>query len=241
MNLVIDIGNSRIKLAVFDHKELVYSTQTSSDQFEKKLLEVTQNYHCKCALISNVGQGFSKEFKSLFNNIQVLELSQTTTMPFKNQYHTPETLGVDRMALAAAATVQFPKKNVLVIDAGSCITYDYVNDNGDYLGGAISPGLGMRYKSVHEFTENLPLLEITSKVESIGRSTAESIHSGIIKGVVSEIEDRISKFAEKSEDLTVVLTGGDVNFLADKLKNGIFANPNFLLEGLNSILIHNIE
>ena len=143
--------------------------------------------------------------------------------------------------MAAASVFKFSDKNVLVIDAGSCITYDFIDNKGVYYGGAIAPGIEMRYKSLHTFTDKLPLLDVTYPKQLIGDSTEESIHSGIVNGVLIEIEGVIERYKEKNEELTVVLTGGDTNFLAKRLKNSIFANPNFLLEGLNNILNYNLE
>ena len=128
---------------------------------------------------------------------------------------------------------------MLVIDAGSCITYDFVNDKAVYPGGAISPGIEMRYKAVHQYTANLPLLSKRDDIPLIGDSTENAIHLGILNGVICEIEGIIEQYRLKNIKLTVVLTGGDTNFLAKNLKSSIFATPNFLLEGLNSILIHN--
>ena len=160
-------------------------------------------------------------------------------MPFKNDYDTPHTLGVDRLALMAAAVDQYPKSNVLVIDAGSCITYDFMDANQNYLGGAISPGLEMRYKSLEAFTSNLPLLQKTVPNQSIGSSTEASIHSGILYGILYEIEGTIKAYQNKYPDLTVILTGGDADFLCKQFKISIFAHSNFLLEGLNFLLEFN--
>ncbi|MFT7498501.1 MAG: type III pantothenate kinase, partial [Porticoccaceae bacterium] len=147
----------------------------------------------------------------------------------------------DRIALASASVFKFPNKNVLVIDAGTCITYDFIDKKGVYYGGAIAPGIEMRYKSLYTFTDKLPLLDVTDPKQLTGNSTEESIHSGIVNGILSEIEGMIDRYKEKNKELTVVLTGGDTNFLAKRLKNSIFANPNFLLEGLNNILNYNLK
>ena len=149
-------------------------------------------------------------------------------------------MGVDRIALVSSAASQFPNKNVLIIDAGTCITYDFINEKGCYLGGAISPGIKMRYQSLHKFTKKLPLLETKLPENLIGGSTEECIHSGVVNGVINEIDSNIDSYRKKNKDLTIVLTGGDVNFLSNRLKNGIFANPNFLLQGLNTILTYNL-
>jgi len=166
-------------------------------------------------------------------------VSSASKVPFKNTYKTPKTLGVDRIALVAAAVVKFPKKHVLVIDAGTCITYDFVTKEAAYLGGAISPGIKMRYQSLHAFTENLPLLDVFESNNFIGTSTEESIISGVLTGVQKEINGFIEDYQQEYLDLTVVLTGGDTNFLSKQLKSSIFANQNFLLQGLNEILKFN--
>ena len=178
-------------------------------------------------------------FVSLALEAQVLRLDSNTKLPFKNLYKTPKTLGVDRMALVSASVNQYPDSNVLIIDAGTCITYDFVNSEGEYLGGAISPGIKLRYQSLNNFTANLPLLEAEIPNGIIGDSTSQAIHSGVINGILRELDGIIAEYQKKYPDLTVILTGGDSNFLSNQLKNSIFANSNFLLEGLNYILEFN--
>ena len=143
------------------------------------------------------------------------------------------------MALVCASVRQFSDKNVLIIDAGTCITYDFINTDNEYLGGAISPGIRVRYKSLNNLTANLPLLESEMPKSIIGESTDESIHSGVIYGILNEIDGVIESYKLKFSDLTVILTGGDAKFLSKQLKSSIFANSNFLLEGLNFILQFN--
>jgi type III pantothenate kinase len=240
MNLVIDVGNTRIKVAVFSGMELVHNEIITGDNFLKITLNLIEKYHCENAIISSVGDQNKYEIQEIKSKINILELNSETKVPFKNNYETPKTLGVDRIALVSSAIESFPNKNVLVIDAGTCITYDFINENACYLGGAISPGIKMRYKALNSFTEKLPLLKQTENKKLIGNSTESCIHSGVIFGVINEIDSAINSYKEKNQLLTVVLTGGDVNFLSNKLKNGIFANPNFLLEGLNTILTYNL-
>ena len=132
--------------------------------------------------------------------------------------------------------MKFPKKDVLVIDGGSAITYDFLSAENQYIGGSIAPGITMRYKSLHSFTAKLPLLEKTATIAKIGNSTEAAIHSGVIQGVTFEIDGVIHQYKDQYTDLTIILTGGDAHFLRDRLKNDIFANSNFLLEGLNYIL-----
>jgi len=240
MNLVIDVGNTRIKIAVFKGLELLHNETFTSKLFLEITLNIIEKYQCKNAIISSVGNQKKIEIQKIKAKINLVELNSETKVPFKNNYSTPKTLGVDRIALMSSAIENFPDENVLVIDAGTCITYDFINDSSCYLGGAISPGIKMRYKSLNYFTEKLPLLEYDGQEKLIGDSTETCIHSGVINGVINEIDSAINSYKEKNRLLTVVLTGGDVKFLSNKLKNGIFANPNFLLEGLNTILTYNL-
>lgn len=241
MNLIIDIGNSRIKIAVFNGIELIHNEIFTSEFFVKSTIKIIEKYNCENAIISSVGTLKKSDLQVLDSKINLIKLNSNTKIPFKNNYATPKTLGVDRIALVSSGVSSFPDKNVLIVDAGTCITYDFINREGCYLGGAIAPGIAMRYKSLNNFTEKLPLLEPSNSYSLIGNSTEACIHSGVILGVINEIDSAIGQYKEKFEDLTVVLTGGDVNFLSNKLKNSIFANPNFLLHGLNTILTYNLN
>jgi len=242
MNLIIDIGNTRIKIAVFNSYELIYNEVITKKEFVNSTLNLVEKFNCKNAIISSVGNLKKNEKDQIKAKINVIELNAATKIPFINNYGTPKTLGVDRIALVAAAVLKYKNKNVLIIDAGTCITFDFVTKDKKYLGGAISPGIEMRYKSLNVFTKNLPLLNAKEgSIDLIGKTTETSIHSGVINGVISEIDSVIDKYRKKNKDLTIVLTGGNVNFLSNKLKNGIFANPIFLLEGLNSILTYNLQ
>jgi len=237
MNLIIDVGNSRIKLAVFDNEQLVFKKTCNQKEIVEMLLEIKEtNPSVKKAIISSVGFISKTDLKKIQSLFQLFILDETINLPFINLYKTPKTLGVDRMALVSAAVKQFPKKNILIIDAGTCITYDFLSKKNVYNGGAISPGITMRYKALNTFTVNLPLLEKKSIKKITGTTTKKSIHSGVIFGVLNEINGAINDYKQKYKDLTVILTGGDAHFLQDHLKNGIFANSNFLLEGLNYIL-----
>ncbi len=240
MNLIIDVGNTRIKLAVFKNSKIIHTESITLENFEIITKQLIEKFKCINAIISSVGSLKKTKINKLRTKISLQELNFLTKIPFKNEYSTPKTLGVDRIALVTSAISNFPHKNVLIIDAGTCITYDFVNLEGSYFGGAISPGLNMRYKSLNVFTNKLPLLKLENSIPLIGNSTELSIHSGVINGVINEIDSFINQYREKNKDLTVVLTGGDTNFLANRLKNSIFANPNFLLEGLNAILKYNL-
>ncbi|MBI9040460.1 type III pantothenate kinase [Lutibacter sp.] len=241
MNLIIDCGNTRIKLAVFNNSKMIYNEAFTTHNFLEEVVNCIEKYKCNNAIISSVGDLKIEEINTIKEKIPLIQVNSTLKIPFFNKYSTPKTLGVDRIGLVAAAVSQFPKKNVLVIDAGTCITYDFVDAKANYYGGAISPGINIRYKSLKKFTKKLPLLKPNFNVQLIGDSTETSIHSGIINGVLGEMDSIIERYRIKNEDLTVVLTGGDVKFLSNKLKNSIFANSNFLLEGLNSILTYNLK
>lgn len=241
MNLIIDVGNTRIKLAVFTNSKLIHNESITIGNFMKNTLELVKKYECTNAIISSVVSVKKNQIEEISSKINLIELNYNTNVPFKNNYSTPKTLGVDRIALVAAAISKFPCKNVLIIDAGTCITYDFIDADGYYFGGAISPGINMRYRSLNVFTNKLPLLNPEYTSQLIGNSTELCIHSGVINGVINEIDSFINQYREKNKDLTVVLTGGDTNFLANRFKNVIFANPNFLLEGLNTILKYNLK
>ena len=240
MNLVIDAGNTSVKLAVFDRENLIFYQNIRADELARQVKEVCDHYpKVKDGIISSVGKMDRKVFGVLAVFCNVHELTPSSKTPYKNSYATRQTLGVDRMALATAAFYQNPKGNTLVIDSGTCITYEMVNDYGEYLGGAIGPGLQMRYNALHEHTAKLPLLKPEEPLDFIGNSTENSIHSGVVNGMVQEIEGVINQYKRRFTDLTVILTGGDAPFLSKRLKNTIFADSKFLLRGLNYLLEYN--
>jgi type III pantothenate kinase len=240
MNLILDIGNTLVKLAVYKKKRLLYKTSFPLGELVEVYRNTKKSYpELSAVIISSVGRMPKSNIAVIKEDLRVLELNHLTKVPFNNLYASPKTLGVDRVALVSASVDQFPNKNVLIIDAGTCVTYDFINQNNDYLGGAISPGLRLRYKSLNTLTANLPLLETKQPLNIIGDSTASSIHSGVVYGLVKEIDGLIDHYRSQYQDLTVILTGGDAEFLSNQLKNSIFASPNFLLEGLNFILDFN--
>lgn len=240
MNLIVDVGNTFVKFAVFDAGVLKDKIVVEIFNFNTEVLSVLVRYPAiNKAILSSVGRLETSHIDTLKMKVDVIELSHELSLPFTNKYATPKTLGVDRIALVSASVAQFSDRNALIIDAGTCITYDFINKNNAYLGGAISPGIRLRYKSLNNLTANLPLLETKFPNGILGDSTENSIHSGVVFGVLKEIDGVISDYAKKYEHLTVILTGGDTKFLSNQLKNSIFANSNFLLEGLNFILDYN--
>ncbi|WP_290698147.1 type III pantothenate kinase [Lacinutrix sp.] len=240
MNLIIDIGNTYTKLAVFKNNKLLDKVRVETIKCEIEIKKLHKSHkHIKSVIVSLVGKLDNKIFNFLEEEFKLHILTHHSKLPFKNLYSTPKTLGIDRIALVCASVAQFPDNNVLIIDAGTCITFDFVNTKNQYLGGAISPGVRMRYKALHNQTANLPLLETEVPEIFIGDATANSMHSGVVNGVLNEIDGCIAQYKEKYQDLTVILTGGDAKMLSKQLKSSIFANSNFLLEGLNFILIYN--
>lgn len=240
MNLIIDVGNTLVKLAVFDNEILTFKRSCVKVDFISTLEEFSNTYpKINDVIISSVGDFSEKEILFIQRKYQTIILDHQTKIPFINQYKTPETLGVDRIALVSSAAIQYPKENILIIDVGSCITYDFLNSKNEYLGGSISPGIDLRYQALHNYTDKLPLLKPKITKKTLGNTTKSSIHIGVIQGVVNEIDGFIATYKLKHKDLTIILTGGGAHYLVDSLKNDIFANSNFLLEGLNYILQNN--
>lgn len=236
MLLAIDVGNTRIKVAVFEKDSLLQKEVFLKEEAEKKIENIFQKFpEIENSVFSSVGKLDETVVELLVQNSKLTVVSADTLFPFENKYETPKTLGVDRMVLASGATLLYPNQNRLVIDAGTCITYDFINVNNQYLGGAISPGFRLRYESLHNYTAKLPLLTLEQPEHFIGNSTKQSIHSGVVNGIVNEIEGFVNRYREQYQHLTVILTGGDADFLAENIKNTIFANPNFLLESLNHL------
>ncbi|WP_298516962.1 type III pantothenate kinase [uncultured Kordia sp.] len=241
MNLIVDAGNTYVKVAVFQEDKMLSHESFKKELFQKKIEKILQEYteidKMITSSVTKLSEATKKFLKTL--SIEVHKLTHKTNVPFQNNYATPETLGVDRIALVVAAVTQYPKQNVLVIDAGTCITYDFKTEKEIYLGGGISPGLQLRYKTLNLLTANLPLLAPKMPESYIGDCTETAIHSGVSVGVITEIDGIIDRYKEQFKDLTVILTGGDTNFLAKRLKNTIFANSKFLLQGLNNVLEYN--
>jgi type III pantothenate kinase len=235
MNLVIDSGNTRFKAASFIGDRMVEKYIFSG---KAELKDFLNHQTFTCALISSV----SAEEDELLNWVQADKkylLKHTLPMPIRIKYKTPETLGVDRLAAVCGARELFAEKNCLAIDAGTCITYDFLDDENNYWGGAISPGLAMRFKAMHTFTKRLPLVSSIEKEELIGNSTESCLRSGVLNGALAEMEGIITKYKNLYPDLGVVLCGGDFSYFENNLKPTIFAAPDLVLSGLNRILLHN--
>ncbi|NER18205.1 type III pantothenate kinase [Spongiivirga citrea] len=237
MNLIVDAGNTRPKLAVFDKDRILIKEHASYDSLKNEI-ETILSAHPTIGqgIVSSVTQLEDSLIDWLNAKIPISVLTHESKLNFTNLYDTPSTLGVDRIALISAAAKYFQYQNVLVIDAGTCVTYDFKDNQNQYIGGAISPGLQIRYKSLNDYTANLPKLAPEKLNSFIGTSTETSIHSGVMNGLVQEIDGVINQYSQRYKHLTVILTGGDAKIFAEYLKNSIFADSNFLLKGLNTIL-----
>ncbi|MBN2610268.1 MAG: type III pantothenate kinase [Bacteroidales bacterium] len=241
MNLVVDIGNTRTKVAVFSDSEMIKSTVFTGPvlpEIEKLLRQVPDIQN---AIVSSVKDHDHKSDNFIKENIKgrFVLLDKTTPVPIKNNYHSPETLGKDRLAAVAGAKAMYPGSNILVVDAGTAVTFDFVNTQGEYWGGNISPGLEMRFKALNLFTDKLPACKAKDQYPDMGFDTETAIISGVIKGMIYEMEGYISMYAEKYSNLKILFTGGDADFFVKNLKKTIFVVQNLTLIGLNYILLYN--
>ncbi len=240
MNLIIDIGNTRIKLALFNDHDLMFSVPL--DYLKPDQLQILVDEHPQLdKAILSAGKEYPEEIRNFLksNFRRFIELDHQTPVPIKNCYRSPETLGFDRLASAIGAWELFPGQNLLIIDAGTAVTYDIVSENNEYLGGNISPGLEMRFKALNHFTGKLPLILPDDRFETPGTDTSMAIRSGVQMGLIFEIEQYIEYFNKIYKNLRVLMTGGDSKFFDKKLKNSIFVHFNLGLIGLNRILEYN--
>ncbi|GAB5538456.1 MAG: type III pantothenate kinase [Salibacteraceae bacterium] len=238
MILCVDIGNSRTKLGWFQLNELIRTEVIANDTLSK--VGQDNSWYGDVALIavSSVHDNVLYHFKGL--DVPVFYMSRDAKLPFRIEYKTPDTLGFDRVLASAGATLLHPDKNLLVIDCGTCITYDVVVD-GSYLGGAIAPGIQQRLNSMKSHTEQLPQLFFSAEYVTIGTSTESSMHMGAGFSACREVEGMIDHFEDKFGNLKVIITGGDAAFFEQHVKNAIFAAPNLVLHGLHSIVRHNVN
>jgi type III pantothenate kinase len=239
MHLAIDIGNTALKFAVFD-----------SDAISEKgigidsLIEAIGSYKAQItgAIMSSVADSIAVISLLRKFNIPLTILTYQTPLPIRNLYKTPETLGMDRLSLAVAAHHIYAGAPMLIVGAGTCITYSFL-DRGSFIGGAISPGITMRFQALNHYTARLPYIDWASYQDTryddlIGADSHSSIVSGVLNGIVSEIDGTIDQYRQRYSGLRVAVTGGDMGFLVKNLKNDIFARPDMVLEGLNYILLH---
>ena len=235
MNLTIDIGNSRIKCGVFENDQLI---QVLKFETIEELVQLPDKLKNLPTAICSVRYTENDIRQALPFLIDPIFLNKETDLPFDLDYNTPQTLGMDRLAAAIGAHGLYPESDLLVIDLGTCITYDLVAKNA-YQGGLIAPGIDLRYKSMNDYTANLPLLKSREFESLIGKSTAESMTSGVLNGITGEIEYYISQLLLKYPDLKVIMTGGDAELFESKINSDIFVALEIVLLGLNRVLKNN--
>ncbi len=242
-NLVIDIGNSFIKFAIFEADKILFTEQYQ--QVENEIIEkLIIEFAIKKAIISTVQNNEALWLSYLQNKVKVVYFNRGMTNGIINHYKTPETLGLDRLAAIMGAKYLYPNKSALIIDGGTCITYDWIDDQGNYYGGSISPGLHMRFKALNNYTSALPLVQIANDFnEDFGNDTKSAIQSGVQNGIKYELEGFINNYKNNKQEFNIILSGGDGIFFDSLLKNSIFApcikiEPQLVLIGLNAAILN---
>ena len=242
MNLTIDIGNTLIKMAVFDGGEIV--EKLLAEECDTKLLDglLARWPAIDRAIIASTGGRTAPLARMLrVRAVKCLEFTPATPVPIRNGYDTPETLGADRLAAAVGAALVAEGRAALVVDFGTAITVDYVSGDGTYRGGAISPGMGMRFQALHRYTARLPLCRETAEERLYGTTTTSCIEQGVMNGIAFEIEGYIARFRRENADICIIFTGGAAKNFAKRIKNAIFADCELVFLGLNRILEFNAE
>lgn len=237
MNLAIDIGNTFTKTALFKNDELV-SYVVSEKVMDA--IHLANHQDVSKVIICSVGKDISHYLNLVENKSRIIILNKDTKLPFELNYNSPMTLGVDRIAAVAGGIQMFPKTNLLVIDLGTCITYDFIDSESIYQGGAISPGMVMRFKALNEYTAKLPFINSPSeKIGFIGKSTDECLEFGVINGIIAELDLQIRTYYKSFENLKVLICGGDANFFKTKLESEVTVCLELVMLGLNNILQYN--
>lgn len=242
MNLAIDIGNTLTKLTIIDDGQVVdfVLTKELSLEFVKNFLK--KNRGINAAIMVSTSDEYEDVEAWLKEKLtHFIKFDHTVPVPLKNLYSTPRTLGPDRLAAAVGANAIYPGSNILIVDFGTAITIDFVSSENEYAGGNISPGAGLRFMALHKFTKKLPLCKLNNSTELIGDNSVSAIESGVVNGIVYEIEGYINDLKTKYQDLRIIFTGGDGDFFAKRLKNPIFATYDLVAYGLNRILEYNAK
>ena len=242
MNLAIDIGNTHVKAAVFDSGQLV-ETFKSREVGKAFVDTVFAAYPAiERAIMASVRADFKEVEEAVKGRVKsYMRFDVSTKIPVANLYATPETLGPDRLAAAVGANAIYSENNVLIVDFGTAITIDLVTSAGEFLGGNISPGVDTRFRALHDYTSNLPLCENTGRTVLLGSGSEEAICSGVVNGVLYEIEGYIMRLEGMYDDLKIIFTGGDGKYFAKRLKNTIFATYDLVVHGLNRIMEYNAD
>lgn len=235
-NLCIDIGNSRIKLAILENDEVIHF-RIFEHGMDAEIKAWLENAKFERGIYSTVLKTVSDWIITLSQKFNIIKLSKDLKIPLTIQYKSPESLGADRIAAMVGAMGIYSDNNILVVNAGTCITYDLVNENQEFVGGNIAPGLEMRWKAMHEYTDSLPLVQIIDRPSGfLGSDTLTALQNGGLQGVILEIEGYFGSLKHIYSDLKCILTGGSAPFLVNHLKIDNFAEPYLVLKGLNTIL-----
>ncbi len=239
MNLVIDAGNTSTKIAIFNHDELLFN-EAVIELGEAYLRQLRSQFHFQNAIISSVKGMMNEEKEWLQQNCNYVNFSHATKIPISIDYQCVETLGLDRIAAAVGSWAMFPQQSSLSILLGTCMVSNFVDESGCFCGGSIAPGIRMRLQAMHQFTERLPLIDALTEVDFVGKSTHDSMMSGAIYGLLSEIDGIVTFYQSKYKNNNIAVTGGDFPFLSKSIKSSIFAIPNLVLFGLNEIIKINV-
>lgn len=236
--LCLDFGNTRQKLAVFTN-DVLHDVIVLREDLLAHLHEIVQRYQPQRSILSSVVNHDPQVETTLEQHTQFHRLSHLSKLPFTIPVGKPETMGADRMALAAASVFLFPNQNNLAIGLGTCVTYNFINQQHEFMGGSISPGMEMRFRSMHEYTAKLPLTKAHWNVPLIGYDTATNLQSGVVLGMAKEMDGMVEAYAEKYGNFNALLTGGDTALFSPYLKRKIFADPHLIFKGLYAISQYN--
>jgi type III pantothenate kinase len=234
VTLCFDFGNTRLKCAVFSDGKFSEEILLDNDN-EETIQSIIQKYKPEKSILSSVINHNPAIENQLQQTTHFHKLNHFSKIRVTTPVGKPDTIGADRLALVVAAVNIFPEKNNLVIGLGSAITYNFINKKHEFLGGGISPGMEMRFKALHTFTARLPLVKPEWNFPLVGYDTKTNILSGVIIGMAKEIDGTIDAYAEKYNNFNVLLSGGDIHYFADRLKNKIFADPYLIYKGLYAI------
>jgi type III pantothenate kinase len=246
--LCIDLGNTRSKIGVFDNKGILLHTQAFAHLNPDTLNQLSTQYSIAQVMLSSVANDAElKKYLNQQSNLQWLELTHQTPLPFQNLYGSPQTLGKDRLAAVAGAHYLYAQTNVLVIDAGTCIKFDAIDQQARYYGGSIAPGIAMKLKALHAFTDRLPLLNYDTQAHNpqlpalIGNNTPNALLSGVINGTIAECAGMIAQYQNIYNPLTILITGGDAPLLQHTLQNKYYTAPHLLLYGLYHLFSYQLS
>ena len=234
----LDFGNTRLKLAIFEDDILKEIIVLQEDTVEH-IKAILDQHAPQRSILSSVINHDQRVEEVLQQATSFHKLTHLSKLPFTIPVGKPETMGADRIAIAAASVFLFPRKNNLAIGLGTCITYNFINQQGEFMGGSISPGMEMRFQAMHQFTAKLPLAKAHWNIPLIGYDTTTNLQSGVVLGMAKEIDGIINAYEEKFANFNALLTGGDTHLFEPHLKNKIFADPHLIFKGLYAISQYN--